>query len=70
MTPMKPAPKPHDPRTPSISVDDVRGRYEQALHAEVEPAEGDATEHDELALELAQFEAAYGVLSSALQDGE
>lgn len=53
-----------------MSVDDVRGRYEQALHAEVEPAEGDATEHDELAAELAQFEAAYGVLSSALQDGE
>lgn len=67
---MKPAPKPHDPRTPSMSVDDVRGRYEQALHAEVEPAEDEATEHDELAAELAQFEAAYGVLSTALQDGE
>lgn len=67
---MKPAPKPHDPRTPSMSLGDVRGRYEHALHAEVKPAEGEATDHDELAAELAQFEAAYGVLSTALQDGE
>lgn len=61
---MKPAPKPHDPRIPSISVDDVREKYEQALHTEVDSA------GDELAGELARFEAAYGVLASGLQDGE
>lgn len=60
---VKPAPKPHDPRTPSISVDDVRERYDQALVTETEDS-------DELAAELARFEAAYGVLAAALQDGE
>lgn len=62
---MTPAPKPHDQRTPSVSVDEVRERYEQALHGDV-----DAAADDELVRELAQFEAAYAVLASALQDGE
>jgi len=62
---MMPAPKPHDPRTPQNSVDDLREQYEHALVSSTEEDNG-----DELAGELARFEAAYGVLASALQDGE
>lgn len=60
-----PAPKPHDPRTPRISVEELREKYEHALVSRPE-TDGD----DELAGELSQFEAAYRVLASALQDGE
>ena len=68
------APKPHDPRTPSISVDDLRGQYDAALssdpHVTEQGRDGEeAAVTDELALELARYEAAYGVLASALQDG-
>lgn len=68
------APKPHDPRTPSISVDDLRGQYESALSADPQlteqgPDGEDVPVTDELTLELARYEKAYGVLASALQDG-
>lgn len=68
------APKLHDPRTPSISVDDLRGQYESALSADPQltvqgPDGEEVSVADELALELARYEAAYGVLASALQEG-
>lgn len=65
MTSMMPAPKPHDPRTPTISVDDIREHYEQALLADT-----DAMGQDDPEAELTRFEAAYGVLAAALQDGK
>ena len=76
MSDLKPsAPKPHDPRTPSVSVDDVREQYAAALTGDPHLVERDENGEeiavtDELAVELARYEAAYGVLASALQDGE
>ena len=72
MTPS--APKPHDPRTPSISVDDLRGQYDAALSSDPHQTEHgpdgeEVSVTDELTLELARYEKAYGVLASALQDG-
>lgn len=58
-----PAPKPHDPRTPQISVEELREKYEHALFS-------DSEVNEDIEGELAQFEAAYGVLAAALQDGE
>lgn len=58
-----PAPKPHDPRRPQISVDELREKYERALLS-------DAEVNEDTEGELAQYEAAYGVLAAALQDGE
>lgn len=63
---MKPSPKPHDPRTPQISVDELREQYERALVDDT----GVSDDCDELSAELARFEEAYGVLANALQDGE
>ena len=63
---MKPSPKPHDPRTPQISVDELREQYERALFEDTDVID----DTDELSAELARFEAAYGVLANALQDGE
>ena len=76
MSDLKPsAPKPHDPRTASVSVDDVREQYAVALTDDPHLVERDENGEevvvtDELAVELARYEAAYGVLASALQDGE
>lgn len=73
---MKPtAPKPHDPRMPSVTVDDVREQYAAALNDDLHLVERDENGEevvvtDELAVELARYERAYGVLASALQDGE
>lgn len=61
---MAQAPKPHDPRMPSLSVDVLNEQYAAALAAEPQET------GDELGAELARFEAAYGVLAAALQDGE
>ena len=63
---MKPSPKPHDRRTPQIRVDELRDQYEHALVEDTDVID----DTDELSAELARFEAAYGVLANALQDGE
>ena len=68
------APIPHDPRTPSISIDELREQYDSALASdprltEQGPDGDEVAVTDELAVELARCEAAYAVLASALQDG-
>lgn len=71
MTPS--APIPHDPRMPSISIDELREQFDSALTSnphltEQGPDGEEVAVTDELVLELARCEAAYAVLASALQD--
>lgn len=55
----QPAPKPHDPRVPRTSVDELREQF----HAVVsEPA-------DSLAAEVEQLSRAHALLRDALQEG-
>lgn len=75
MAPQAPVPKPHDPRMPSMTVDNLREEYDAALVADPQlPEQGASGEESPVpepaAVELARYEAAYGVLASALQDGE
>lgn len=52
------APKPHDPRTATMSPDELNAQFEAALPGTAET----------LAEQLAEYEAAYAVLAEALQD--
>lgn len=54
----KPVPKPHDPRQASMTPDELSARFEAVLSQPM----------DDLATELAEYEAAYEVLTEALQD--
>lgn len=57
-------PKPHDPQAAVVEPDDVIRQYEAALAGGHDAADVAAERS-----ELARFEAAYEVLSKALQDG-
>ena len=51
-------PKPRDPRKPAITPAELTARFEAVLSQPM----------DDLAAELAEYEAAYEVLAEALQD--
>ena len=51
-------PKPHDPRQASMTPEELSARFEAVLSQPM----------DDLATELAEYEAAYEVLTEALQD--
>lgn len=53
-----PMPKPRDPRKPAITPAELTARFEAVLSQPM----------DDLAAELAEYEAAYEVLAEALQD--